>query len=190
MTVEELEAKLTSKFPKVEKDKVPVKDYPTFRLPGTDELRPVMRWLKNEAGFDYFHMVTGVDYKGELNLAGYIREPNHNIFLEGAPAPQTAPPRLTADYPYREKIEIVYALISLKDRLTVFLKLDVPRDGGRLPSLIREFKSVDWQEREIFDLMGVKFEGHPNLKKILTPDFIEGHPLRKDYVHKKDRFDQ
>jgi NADH-quinone oxidoreductase subunit C len=52
------------------------------------------------------------------------------------------------------------------------------------------FKSADWQERETFDLMGVSYEGHPNLTKILTPDFTVGHPLRKDYAHVKDRFDE
>ena len=52
------------------------------------------------------------------------------------------------------------------------------------------YKSADWQERETFDLYGIKFEGHPNLTKILTPSFTVGHPLRKDYVHVKDKYDE
>jgi len=59
-----------------------------------------------------------------------------------------------------------------------------------VPSAYDLFKSADWQEREQFDLMGVTFEGHPNLTKILTPDFLVGHPLRKDYVHVKDKYDE
>ncbi|MBI4667768.1 MAG: NADH-quinone oxidoreductase subunit C [Elusimicrobia bacterium] len=57
------------------------------------------------------------------------------------------------------------------------------------PSLTSVWKTADWQEREVYDLMGIVFEGHPNLKKILTPEFIQGHPLRKDYVHIKDKYD-
>ncbi len=65
----------------------------------------------------------------------------------------------------------------------------MPRDGGKAPSLVKLFEAADWQEREVFDLLGVPFEGHPNLTKILLPDFIKGNPLRKDYVHVPDQFD-
>jgi len=67
--------------------------------------------------------------------------------------------------------------------------VDPLHHAASVPSLVGLFKAADWQEREIFDLFGIIFEGHPNLTKILTPDFIVGHPLRKDYVHLKDRFD-
>ena len=58
----------------------------------------------------------------------------------------------------------------------------MPRTGSTAPSLARLFKTADWQEREVYDLLGVSFTGHPNLTKILNPDFIQGNPLRKDYV--------
>lgn len=188
-TRKELEVRITGKFPAIKKDPVQVKEYLTLRVPGPEDLIPVIQWLKTDCGFNYLHMVTAVDYLGPLNLGGFIREPNPNVFLPDGATPQITPPVKAKDYPYRDFIEILYTLLNLSARQTIFLKVDVPRDGGKIPSLIKTFKSSDWQEREIFDLFGTHFTGHPNLKKILTVDFLEGHPLRKDYVHKKDRYD-
>lgn len=189
MTREELEARLAAKFPKVEKAKVQVKDYLTLRLPGPADLLPVVRWLKDEAGFAYLHMVTAVDWLGGLSLDGYVREPNFNVFLPEGATPEIDPPAKNAGVDYRESFEVVYAFLHLEDRLTLFLKVDVPRAKPHLPSLASLFPTADWQEREVLDLLGVEFDGHPNPRKILTPEFIQGHPLRKDYVHQKDRFD-
>ncbi|MFA5138958.1 MAG: NADH-quinone oxidoreductase subunit C [Elusimicrobiota bacterium] len=88
----------------------------------------------------------------------------------------------------RKAFELVYCFTQLPAGQRVALKLETP-DPGSVPSLTAVFPSADWQEREVFDLFGVRFQGHPDLRKILTPDFLEGHPLRKDYVHAKDRFD-
>jgi len=189
MTAEELKTKITAKFPTITEDAVPVKTYPTYRISDVKDVPSVLQWLGKEAGCDYLHMVSAVDYLGPLNLDGFIREPNHNFFLPDGATPQITPPVKAADYPYRDAVEIQYAVMNLTDKLTIFLKADVPRTGGEAPSIIREFPSADWQEREIYDLFGVRFAGHPNMTKILTPDFLEGHPLRKDYVHKKDKFD-
>ena len=61
------------------------------------------------------------------------------------------------------------------------LKVVVPDDDPRLPSLIPVYPAAGWPEREIYDLFGVTFDGHPDLRRILMPDDWEGHPLRKDY---------
>ncbi|MFH1725926.1 MAG: NADH-quinone oxidoreductase subunit C [Elusimicrobiota bacterium] len=189
LTREHLEAKFAAKFPDAGKADPEVKDYLTMRLASAEELAPVVEWLKGEMGFGYLDMVTAVDWHGPVDLKGYIREPNPNVFRPDGEVPAVLPPRKGANVAYRDAIELVYCLTNLDARLKVFLKVDVPRDGGRAPSLARLFDSADWQEREVFDLLGVAFEGHPNLKKILTPDFMRGHPLRKDYVHEADRFD-
>lgn len=89
------------------------------------------------------------------------------------------------------KIDIVYQFFrtsSPEDQL--FLRLSVPRDGNPVvPSLAALYASADWQERETYDLFGVKFEGHPNLSRILLWEGYPGWPLRKDYVHTPDKYD-
>jgi NAD(P)H-quinone oxidoreductase subunit J len=188
MTQDELFGKLHAQFSSLEKAAAPVKDYLTVKLKSREDLVPLASWLK-ENGFDFLDMVTATDYLGAVDMKGYVRQPNFNPFLpEGATAQIESAP--TPGYPYRPAIELVWAFVSIADRARVFVKLELPRENASVPSLAGLFKTADWQERETFDLLGVRYEGHPNLTKILTPDFIAGHPLRKDYVHVKDRFDE
>lgn len=188
MTPDELFAKIQTKFSKIERSSTPVKDYLTLRLASKDDLIPVATWFKGNH-FDYLDMLTAVDCLGPVDMKGYIRQQNFNVFLPDGAAPQaeSAP---VAGYAYRPVMELVWAFVSMKDKARVFLKLEVPRDAVGIPSLSGLFKSADWQEREVFDLFGIRYSGHPNLTKILTPDFLQGHPLRKDYVHVKDRYDE
>ena len=80
-----------------------------------------------------------------------------------------------------QRFAVVYHLLSHKyvKRLTV--KAYVPEDNLSLPSVESLWKTANWQEREVYDLYGITFEGHPNLKRILIPEDYKGHPLRKDY---------
>jgi NADH:ubiquinone oxidoreductase subunit C len=189
MNREDLQTKFSAKFPKIEKAKQEVKGYTTLRVNAPAELLPAVSWLLNEQGFDYLDMVSATDWKGPISLEGFIRDPNPNVFLPEGATPEIDAPKPTAGVDYRDFFEVTYCLSNLTAKLKVFLKLDVPRQDPRVPSLSSLYKAADWQERELFDLYGIVFEGHPNLKKILTPDFIAGHPLRKDYIHVKDRFD-
>ena len=79
-----------------------------------------------------------------------------------------------------------YHLIKVSDNadrpLEVRLKVFVPRDNPIVPSLYWIWKSADWQERESYDMYGIIYEGHPNLKRILMPEDWVGWPLRKDYI--------
>ena len=86
------------------------------------------------------------------------------------------------DYPKREQIEVVYHLFSYALRHGVVLKVGVPRDHPGLATVSAVWRTAIWQEREIFDLLGVDFSGHPDLRRILLPEDWVGHPLRKDYV--------
>ena len=97
-------------------------------------------------------------------------------------------PTLGFDYPasvtaidYIDYFEVVYQLRSIALFQDVNLKVRVDRDDATIPSVVSIWPGVDFQEREIFDLMGLQFPGHPNLKRILLWDEFEGHPLRKDY---------
>ncbi len=189
MNAEELLSRLGAQFAGIEKTSVAVKDYPTVRLSDPSALGAVFSWLKKQ-GFEYLDMITAVDYKGPVSPKGYVMDPNPNAFLPEGATPQVEAPTATPGFPYREAIELVYCASHLKGKLKLFLKVELPRQNPSAPSLAGLFKTADWQEREVFDLLGVRFEGHPNLTKILTPDFIQGHPLRKDYEHVPDRFDR
>jgi NADH-quinone oxidoreductase subunit C len=78
------------------------------------------------------------------------------------------------------RFEVVYHLYSLQYKRRLRLKVRVD-EGESIPSVTGVWESANWHEREVFDLFGVPFEGHPNLRRILMPDDWEGHPLRKDY---------
>jgi NADH-quinone oxidoreductase subunit C len=85
------------------------------------------------------------------------------------------------DYPKREKrFEIVYHLYSFKRNDRLRLKV-LAGEGENVPSVVDVWPTANWLEREVFDMFGVVYEGHPDLKRILLPDGWVGHPLRKDY---------
>ena len=86
------------------------------------------------------------------------------------------------DYPDREsRFEVVYHLASLEKGHRFRIRVPVEESDPVVPSAYGVWKAADWFEREAYDLMGVKFDGHPNLKRILTHEAFQGHPLRKDY---------
>jgi NADH-quinone oxidoreductase subunit C len=74
-----------------------------------------------------------------------------------------------------------YQLLSMPNKHRLWLKVGLPADDPHVASLVPLWPSADFLEREVFDLMGVKFDGHPDLRRILMPDDWQGHPLRKDY---------
>jgi NADH-quinone oxidoreductase subunit C len=89
---------------------------------------------------------------------------------------------LTAiDWPKTSSFELVYHLFSYRHRHELVVKTTVPRDEPRLPSCAPLWNNADWLEREQYDLFGVVFTGHPDLRRLLLPDDWVGHPMRKDY---------
>jgi NADH-quinone oxidoreductase subunit C len=85
------------------------------------------------------------------------------------------------DWPKKNQIEVVYHLWSYSKRHAFILKLSLPRDIPEVVSLDSVWRAADWLEREQYDLLGVVFTGHPDLRRIMLPDDWVGHPLRKDY---------
>ena len=125
----------------------------------------VCRHLRDEPSlaFDYLSSVTAVDYfqPDEKKAAKVDWEPH---------------------------LEVVYHLFSMQHKHSLVLKVFVPRwqedEPGRLPevpSVSSIWSTADWHEREVYDLLGVYFTDHPNLRRILCPEDWVGHPLRKDY---------
>jgi NADH-quinone oxidoreductase subunit C len=83
---------------------------------------------------------------------------------------------------YKDRCEVVYHLFSYRHRHQAVLKVKLPRENPTVETLEGLWKSANWMEREIFDLVGVNFEGHSDLRRILMPEDWPGHPLRKDFV--------
>jgi NADH-quinone oxidoreductase subunit C len=134
--------------------------------------------LRDTHGFNFLSDVTATDYLGwgEVGVAGYIgtaagRDLNEPSTQGLARLPDPKPKRFA----------VSYQLLRLADdpvRVCIQTWLD---DGEPIDSVIRVWPAADWFEREVFDMMGIPFEGHPNLVRILMPDDWDGHPLRKDY---------
>jgi NADH-quinone oxidoreductase subunit C len=115
------------------------------------EFLDLIKYLKDEKGFKYLIDLCGVDY---LNYPQKI---------------------------FEERFEVVYHLYNLDSKILLRLKVRIPEDDCWQHSVTPLFKTADWFEREAYDMFGIKFKGHPNLKRVLMPDDWEGHPLRKDY---------
>lgn len=79
------------------------------------------------------------------------------------------------------RLELVYHLLSISRNSRLRLKVSVPAAEPVIASLTPLWRNADWLEREVFDMFGIRFRGHPDLRRILMYDEFEGHPLRKDY---------
>jgi NADH-quinone oxidoreductase subunit C len=130
-----------------------------------ESLVSVCRYLKEEADlrFVMLNCITAVDYF----------EPD---------------PKKAAKVSWTPHLEVVYHLWSISNKVSLVIKVMLPRwredTPGKLPelpSVSGVWRTADWHEREVYDLSGVFFTGHPNLRRILCPEDWVGHPLRKDY---------
>ncbi len=134
--------------------------------------------LRDEAGFTFLADVTGVDYLGwgSLEVSGYIGTAGgRDLNLPMTQGFQASPP------PKRKRFAVNYHLLAISDRPQRVRLQTWVDDGEPVPSVIDVWPTADWHEREAWDMLGIHFDGHPNLKRILLDDDWEGHPLRKDY---------
>jgi NADH-quinone oxidoreductase subunit C len=166
MTAAEIAAILEKQFPaRIEAKKLDAID-PSVTVE-VSRLVEIMRFLRDdpELAFDLLHNISGVDYL-ELD------------------------PKRLAKAGFEPHLEVVYHLQSFKHRHRFVVKVVLPRwkndkpgELPEVPSLTALFGSANWHEREVFDLMGVFFVGHPDLTRILLAEDWVGHPLRKDYEY-------
>lgn len=124
--------------------------------PSREELSAVVRTLRDDDGFNMCLDVTGVDY--------LTYEPDRGL-------PEGVAP---------ERFEVVVTLMSHGQRERVRLRTQVPEADATVPSLFEVHPGTEAMEREVFDLFGIAFDGHPDLTRILMPEDWVGHPLRKD----------
>lgn len=133
------------------------KSYPLFTNEvieiEADKLKDVCSILKKECGFDMLLDISALDWK---------THPKENQFPS--------------------RFELDYFFFHMKNNERVQLKVAVPQDQNpEVDSISGVYPIADWIERECYDMMGIRFRGHPNLKRLLMWENFEGHPLRKDY---------
>lgn len=121
---------------------------------------------------------------GELNITADAAKINDLLdFLKEDPNSlmSTLVDMTAVDYPERvARFDVVYHLLSMYRNLRLRVKVQVP-EGDMLPSVIETHPSANWFEREVFDMFGILFTGHPDLRRLLTDYGFRGHPLRKDF---------
>jgi NADH-quinone oxidoreductase subunit C len=134
--------------------------------------------LRDDLGFAFLSDIAATDYLGwsRKGVSGYIGTASgRDLNLPMTQGYQTLP------RPKPKRFSVSYHLLALREgapRVRVQVWVD---DGEPVPTVVGVWPTADWHEREAFDLMGIPFDGHPNLARILMDDDWDGHPLRKDY---------
>ena len=147
----------------------------------TGRLEEAARYCRDELGFNFLSDITATDYLGwgRAGVSGYVgtaqgRNINAPMTQGYQRLPEPKPKRFSVSYHLLRLVP--GAAEAPRVRLQVWCD-----DGEPVPSVVSVWPTADWHEREQFDLMGIRFDGHPNLKRLIMDDDWEGHPLRKDY---------
>ena len=134
--------------------------------------------LRDGEGFNFLSDISAADYLGwgDDGVSGYIgTAAGRDLNTPMTQGLQVLPKQK------QKRFSVSYHLLSVSDRPRRVRVQTWVEDGEAVPSLVEVWPTADWHEREAWDLMGIRFDGHPNLKRILMDDDWEGHPLRKDY---------
>jgi NADH-quinone oxidoreductase subunit C len=138
-------------------------------------------------------IIEDVDFRGDLKIVVSL-EKLHDIMLY-LHDNKTLHYDLLSDVvgidkmPREPRFEVVYILHSMDDFRRLLVKVMVAEDVA-VPTVTDIWKSANWPEREVFDLMGISFSGHPDLRRLLMWDDFDGHPLRKDFPLRGKDFDE
>lgn len=150
--------------------------------PQENDKLPVVRKLRE---WDAQAIAQVTQFRGEVTLV-VSREQLRRVaeYLASEPSLQFSflSDITTVDrFPIEPRFEVNYHLVSLDRHERLRLKVCLPGTDAVVPTLTSVWPTANWHERENFDLFGIRFDGHPDLCRILLPDEWEGHPLRKDY---------
>jgi NADH-quinone oxidoreductase subunit C len=141
------------------------------------------RWLRDhpEYALDYCSNATGVDWL-DVETAQKVKTKK---LVDGVEQ-EVEEVRKTATPGYLEAVYHLYSMARKHGPLILRMRTANRTDGAHLPSLTPVWRSVEFQEREIFDLYGIHFDGHPDLRRILMWDGFQDHPMRRDYIEPDD----
>jgi NADH-quinone oxidoreductase subunit C len=134
-----------------------------------DRIVEICKFLKEELEFNYLSDLCGADM---LNFEDMSARKAY-LAIEHEHSPKSIP--------HEERFLVIYQLTSLKNKERLRLKVKVDGDNPVCPSITSVFRAADWCEREAFDMYGIDFEGHPDLRRIYMPEEYEYYPLRKDF---------
>jgi NADH-quinone oxidoreductase subunit C len=142
-----------------------------------EKLQPIVEKLEKEFG------VSASEYRGDVTLV----LPAEKIVAACQQVQGLGFELLSAmtavDYwpEQQPRFHVIYRFTSVANNIILTLRVPVPGINPSLPTVSHLYRGANWRERELWDMFGIKFEGHPDLRRILMPADWEGHPLRKDY---------
>lgn len=143
-----------------------------------NRLEKLIEVLQEQAGATYEEVLGEVhlfvDGARVVDVLTYLRDQHEFSLLSALTAVDYWPKE-------RPRFHVVYQLTSLTQNLSIQLRVPVNDEQPSVPSAVEVFTNANWREREVMDMFGIQFEGHPDPRRILMPADWEGHPLRKDY---------
>ncbi len=134
-----------------------------------EKMPDIVKGKGSSAGFEWIKVLPG----DLLRICRSLKEAGYDLLVDISSVDMSVKgitPRFT----------VIYNLFSLNKKTRLIIKTDIAENEAA-PSVTQIWQGADWMEREVYDLMGVNFSGHPNLERILTYEGIPGHPLRKDF---------
>ena len=142
------------------------------------KLEKIVKVLQEKAGATY------EEFRGEVHVFIDARQIADALtFLRDEHQFSLLSAMTAVDYWPQEnpRFHVIYQLTSLTQNLSIQLRVPVNGSQPKVPTVTRVFEAANWREREILDMFGIEFEGHPDPRRILMPEDWDGHPLRKDY---------
>ena len=186
-TVEQLRDRLLARFPAAAVAVVtnPGAAAEHSLLLGPTQAREIAGFLRDDPALrlDYCSNVTGIDWP-EKEITDTVKTTVADP--AGGPAKVVEPKTVRVEPGYLEAVYFLYSMAKKHGPVIVRLRTANRTDAVTLPSLTPVWRSCDFQEREIFDLFGIVFAGHPDLRRLLLWDEFVDHPMRKDYVEPDD----